>query len=400
MLTKVPRIEGIQTAIVTDHEGSPEAPPEIHCDDWARVRVRFPWDQRDDGKPSSKWIRVSQVWAGAGYGALYIPRVGQEVLVAYLQGDPDNPTIVGRVYNVKNPLPLNAGKSPEQSTLKSQSTPNAEGSNELRFNDLASAEEIHLHAQRNLDEVVRVDHTTRVGQDQKNAVGRDQMNEVGGDQSNRVMNDRTHVVGADERARVGGDRSHDVEGKETVTVGSARVTTVGADHTVSVGGDRSIHVKKNLTQNIDENETASVSGDRKRSVGGNEAITVDGHRTSSVDGADRLRVGESRFVSVAKSHSTEAGGDVSSSADGSHRFTSKDMAIALTEALTTDSASTTMTQKDSFTVKVGGCTLELGPGFVRIDNGAGAQITLAGGNAVVNASGTTTIVGGTVDINP
>src|SRR5439155_8357711 len=136
MRTPRPRVEGVQSAIVTDETGGSSRDPEIDSDEFARVRVRFPWDQRSDGTPSSYWIRVSQYWAGAGFGALFTPRVGQEVLVAFLQGDPDRPTIVGRVYNRTNPLPLDDVENrPDRSTIKSHSTPDADGSNEIRFDD-------------------------------------------------------------------------------------------------------------------------------------------------------------------------------------------------------------------------------------------------------------------------
>ena len=105
------------------------------------MRVRFPWDQRDDTDdktPTSRWIRVSQFWAGAGYGALYTPRVGHEVLVAYMHGDPDQPVIVGRVYNAQHPPPYDTKKEPTKSTVKSRSTEvkkEVDGFNEIRFED-------------------------------------------------------------------------------------------------------------------------------------------------------------------------------------------------------------------------------------------------------------------------
>lgn len=212
MRTPKPRIHGVQSAVITAEEHDAERPT-INADKQARVRVRFPWDQRPDTgdkTPTSRWIRVSHYWAGAGYGALYTPRVGHEVLVAYMQGDPDHPVIVGRVYNGQNTPPYNPQEQPTKSTVKSNSateTKEVPGFNEIRFEDRAKKEEIFLHAQKDFNEKVLASHSTSVGGDQSNSVG--------GNQSNSVSGHRTHSVGA----------------FETVTVGAARDIHVGATQT-------------------------------------------------------------------------------------------------------------------------------------------------------------------------
>jgi type VI secretion system secreted protein VgrG len=214
-----PRIQGVQTAVVTAEEYPEGERPVVNGDSLGRVRVRFPWDQRDDsgdGTPTSRWIRVSQLWAGAGYGALYTPRVGHEVLVAYLQGDPDHPVIVGRVYNKQHPPPYDASAEPTRSTVRTQSAEQkkeVDGFNEIRFEDRAHQEEIYLHAQRDLNEVVLASHSTSVGGDQSNAVG--------GDQTNTVKGHSEHTVGGD----------------EAVTVGGKRDVTAGADQTYKTTGN-------------------------------------------------------------------------------------------------------------------------------------------------------------------
>lgn len=398
--TPKPRIHGVQTAIVTDHEGKAGPTPEIHCDDWARVRVRFPWDEREDEQPSSGWIRVSQIWAGAGFGGLFTPRVGQEVLVAHLQGDPDAPTVVGRVYNAKNPLPLNAGRTPEQSTIRTQSTPEAEGSNEIRFNDLAKAEQIYVHAQRDLDEVALRDHTTVIGNDQSNKVERDQ--------ENRVGKSRVHHVGEDETLTIGGKRKRDVGGDEEVTIGGDRKVAIGGALTTSVAGDEERTVDGEQTLSVGKSRSATIDQDDKLDVGGARNITVGGDRNLQVSGGQTIEVGADESVHVSgartlvvdKDHGIEAGGELSSSAGKAHRFTSEDFAIEAKKAIKAECKTATVTCSDSFKLEVGSAVIEVGPGFVRIDNGAGASITLSGGSAVVHADGRTTVVGGMVDINP
>ena len=165
-VTPRPQISGVQTAVVVGPPGE-----EIHCDEYGRVKVQFHWDRRgkkDDH--SSCWIRVSQPWSGVGQGGVFMPRVGQEVVVQFLDGDPDRPLIVGRVYNGENPLPYELPAAKTISTLRSASTPGGEGYNELRFNDQRGHEQLHLHAQRELSVVVGHNHHRQVGADERCSV--------------------------------------------------------------------------------------------------------------------------------------------------------------------------------------------------------------------------------------
>jgi type VI secretion system secreted protein VgrG len=166
-LTPKPRIAGVQVATVVGRKDQ-----EIHTDEHGRVRVQFPWDRDgklDDG--ASCWLRVSQAWAGSGYGAIDIPRVGQEVWVAFFEGDPDQPVVVGRAYNATQPhaYPLPGHKT--KSSWKSDSTPKAEGFNEVRFEDLHGKELVYLQAQRDLQKLVKHDETERTGKNRFIVVG-------------------------------------------------------------------------------------------------------------------------------------------------------------------------------------------------------------------------------------
>jgi len=236
--TPRPRIQGVQSALVTAEEHG-SSPPEINADADARVRVRFPWDQNPAGnRATSMWIRVSQGWAGAAFGAHYVPRVGHEVLVAYLQGDPERPVIVGRVYNRQTPPPYNASTQPAVSTLKSQSTPDASGSNELRFDDSAGAEELYVHAQRDLVERVEHDESASIGHDQSIRVEHDQSVDVSNEQSISVGANRTLTVGADRRATIdGNDRTTIQRGDRFVSVdqGNSLVTCPAGSLTLNTG---------------------------------------------------------------------------------------------------------------------------------------------------------------------
>ncbi|ELQ0126595.1 type VI secretion system tip protein VgrG [Salmonella enterica] len=254
-----PSVDGPQSAIVTGPPGE-----EIFCDEHGRVRVRFHWDRYCPGnEDSSCWIRVSQPWAGAGFGHLAIPRVGQEVIVDFLNGDPDQPIIMGRTYHQDNRSPGSLPGTKTQMTIRSK-TYKGSGFNELRFEDATGQEQVYIHAQKNMDtEVlnnrttdVKVDHTETIGNNQKitvglgqtvavgkeNAGGHDQTISVTHDQSVSVGNDQTLSVTHDRKKDVGNDQNSKVVGDDTEAVEKSQNITVGKDYTLTVTDSLTIKV--------------------------------------------------------------------------------------------------------------------------------------------------------------
>ncbi|HDX2927426.1 TPA: type VI secretion system tip protein VgrG, partial [Escherichia coli] len=145
-LQSKPKVDGPQSAIVTGPAGE-----EIFCDEHGRVRVKFHWDRYNPAtEASSCWVRVSQAWAGPGFGNLAIPRVGQEVIVDFLNGDPDQPIIMGRTYHEDNRSPGSLPGTKTQMTIRSK-TYKGSGFNELRFEDATGGEQVYIHAQKNMD---------------------------------------------------------------------------------------------------------------------------------------------------------------------------------------------------------------------------------------------------------
>jgi len=165
--TPIPVVSGPQTARVVGLKSS-----EIWTDEFGRVKVQFAWDTRGKyDEQSSCWIRVSQAWAGAGWGSIHVPRVGQEVLVDFIDGDLDRPIVVGRVYNDANRVPYTLPEQATQSGIKSHTPEGSrEDYNELRFEDAKTKEEILLRAQRNLTTKVRNDSSTSIGHDHSHSV--------------------------------------------------------------------------------------------------------------------------------------------------------------------------------------------------------------------------------------
>ncbi|MEW7312276.1 type VI secretion system tip protein TssI/VgrG [Buttiauxella gaviniae] len=262
-----------------------DGPPgeEIFCDEHGRVRVKFAWDRYNqaDAK-SSCWIRVSQAWAGAGFGNIAIPRVGQEVIVDFLNGDPDQPIITGRTYHAGNRAPGDLPGTRTQMAIRSQ-TYKGSGYNELMFEDETNQELLSMHAQKdmktvvlnNRDTEVKADHTETIGNNQsitvalgqtvtvgkENAAGHDttlsvahdRQTNVGNDQTLRVAHDRTENVGHDDALYVANDRKITVKGKQ------AHTTT--GDHVSLVKGKYSLEVKDDLAQKIAGALGIDVQGD-------------------------------------------------------------------------------------------------------------------------------------------
>ena len=357
-------IAGVQTARVTAEEVG--SATELNSDAFGRVRVRFPWDQREpDGTPSSKWVRVAQYWAGPGFGAQYVPRVGHEVLVAFERGDPDRPIIVGRVYNAQNPPPYpepNTTKSTIKSDSVGEDGASANGFNELRFDDAASKEQVFLHAQRNFDEVVRANHTTTVGGDQTNTVG--------GDQTNTVYGSRTHDVNGTELVHVVGDRTTKFDADEYHTVTGSRITEIGASdvHLVKANHDRIVGAGEKIE--VTGAQTMKVTGERTLSVGTDHTVRVGGQETTNVVGARRVYAGSDHTFMAPK-----------------HMFMSEGFWASIAPKHNIDSSESTV-------IYGGAAKIEISSGFICIDNGAGAKITLAGGSLIIQCADYACTAGG------
>ena len=200
-VTPRPKVRGVQTAIVVGPAGE-----EIYTDEYGRVKVQFHWDRegkRDER--SSCWIRVSQVWAGEAWGGMFIPRIGQEVIVDFIEGDPDRPIITGRVYNGANQVPYPLPDEKTKSTLKSNTSLGGNGYNELRYEDKKGKEQIFMHAQRNMDVHVKNDSFENILHDRHQTIGSQLKNGKVGDQNEMVYRDKNLKVHRHSQDHIGGD---------------------------------------------------------------------------------------------------------------------------------------------------------------------------------------------------
>ncbi|MDA8137279.1 MAG: type VI secretion system tip protein TssI/VgrG [Desulfobacteraceae bacterium] len=281
-----PIVEGVQTATVTGPAGE-----EIYTDQFGRVKVLFHWDRlgKKDEK-SSCWIWVSQSWAGAGWGAMHIPRIGQEVIVDFIEGDPDRPIITGRVYHGGNKPPYSLPAEKTKSTVKSNSTTGGGGDNEIRFEDKKGQEEIYIHGQKDWNTVIGNNTHLTIGHNHIIEVANDEVHTISHDHTHEVRNNRSRTVGKDETVRIAGNKSEMVVIASTETVGAAKALTVGAGFQISVGGGmnttvgglKSVQVGGALLEAVGAQKSSKVAGNESMDVGKNLTVTIAGEMKHTV----------------------------------------------------------------------------------------------------------------------
>ena len=284
-LTPKPAMHGTQTAIVVGKSGE-----EIWVDKYGRVKVQFHWDRegRKD-ENSSCWVRVASSWAGKQWGFIQIPRIGQEVVVDFLEGDPDRPIIVASVYNADQMPPFALPANQTQSGLRTRSTKGggAANCNELRFEDKKGSEQVFLHAEKNLDLEVENDETHLVG------------------------HDRTKTIENDETVLVKHDRVETVDNDETITIHGNRTETVDKDETVTIQKNRTIAIGESLSENVGKDVTKAIDGERSVEISKGDTLKVT--KKILIDAGDELtiKVGMAQLIMKKDGTITLKGKDVS-----------------------------------------------------------------------------------------
>jgi type VI secretion system secreted protein VgrG len=254
-----PRVEGCQTAVVVGPSGE-----EIFTDKYGRVKVQFHWDREGtNNENSSCWLRVATPWAGKQWGAIHIPRIGQEVLVDFLEGDPDRPIVVGSVYNADMMPPYKLPDNKTQSGIKSRSTLKGEPANfnEIRFEDKKGEEQLYIHAEKNQDIVVENDETHKIGFEKKDK----------GDQTVEVYNNQTIKVG----------KAGCSDGSQTITVYKDRTESVetGNEKVTIKQGNRDVVIDKGNDKHQVKMGNRAVQIDM-----GNDTLTIKmGNQTTKLN---------------------------------------------------------------------------------------------------------------------
>jgi type VI secretion system secreted protein VgrG len=258
--TDEPQIASLQTATVVGPAGE-----EIYTDKYGRVRVKFHWDLSpgDDSGASSCWMRVAQQWAGPNFGYIWIPRVGMEVVVQFINGDPDRPLITGCVYNNLNPVPYPLPANKEWSGIKTRSTKGGSQNNynEIRLVDSIGNELFRMQAEKDFHLFVKNDRTEYILKDRFLDVVGDKHEKIEGDKYVTVQKGLQEEVQKDVKVKVGGDATLSIKGDQTEEAKGDKNITVDGDFAEDIKGDTSIHNEGDYDQKVDGDGKLTIDGD-------------------------------------------------------------------------------------------------------------------------------------------
>ncbi|MGF1902048.1 type VI secretion system tip protein TssI/VgrG [Aliivibrio sifiae] len=231
-----PYIRNIDTAIVTGPENE-----EIYCDEYGRVKVQFHWDRNGQAnEKTSCWLRTSQGWAGNQYGQFVLPRIGHEVIVSFLHGDPDKPIITGSLYNGNNKPPYTLPEHKTRSTFKTSSSIGADNFNELRFDDKNASEQIYIHAAKDMDSQIQNNRTSEIFNDDHSVVHHDQFHQVIKDNHLTVQSDNLSSIKGDAHLQVSGSIQQKIQGSRLEQIGTELHIKVGNKAVLDAGSELTI----------------------------------------------------------------------------------------------------------------------------------------------------------------
>ena len=292
-VTPRPTIPGPQTAIVVGKSGE-----EIWTDEHGRVKVQFHWDRYSQAdEKSSCWIRVAQSWAGKKWGAMFLPRIGQEVIVEFLDGDPDRPIITGRVYNGDNRTPYELPTHATRSGIKTLSSKGGGNFNEIRFEDKKDEEQIFVHAAKDLHVRVKNDRFVAVGNKEHAIVAADRLEQIGGSVHTTVAGDVVSKVEGEHASTVVGDRLASVEGSDHLAVAGDRMAEIKGDDNLKIAGQLNVRAdgKVSVESSADIHQKAGATF----AVDAAGAIHIKSAATVVIEGAGQLslKVGGS-FIDI------------------------------------------------------------------------------------------------------
>ena len=371
--TPRPFVQGPQTAVVVGPAGD-----EIFTDKYGRVKVQFHWDRYGEkNEKSSCWVRVSTPWAGKSFGFVQIPRIGQEVIVDFLEGDPDQPIITGRVYNAEQmppwELPANATQS---GVLTRSSKGGAYGNaNAIRFEDKKGSEQLWIHAEKDMDIEVENDETHWVGHDRRKTIDNDETMSIGRDRTLLVQRDKSETVNRNKVVQVIGDHSETIGGAMSLVVGRTLTETVALNHAETVGGAMELTVGAALAITVGAAMAETVGGAKSEAIGRDRSVSVGNNAT--------LNVGKDLTESIGGNHSLKVNKDLAEAIDGQHKVEVKKEAMLKAKKVQ-------ITADDEISFKTGSAEIILKK------NG---DITIKGGKINIKGSGDVVIKGSKIAEN-
>ncbi|MER8752828.1 type VI secretion system tip protein VgrG [Mesorhizobium sp. M1050] len=395
-ITPRPIMRGPQTATVVGPSGE-----EIFTDKYARVKVQFHWDRLGKkDQNSSCFVRVSQTWAGSGWGFIQIPRIGQEVIVDFIEGDPDLPIITGRVYNASQMPPYGLPGSATQSGWKSDSSKGGGGYNELMFEDKAGSELVNFQAQKDHNLLIKHDRTKlvqhdqsdRIDHDAKHSVGHNLDEDVGNNKTVQVGVDKTTNIGNNDTETVGANRSLTVGSNETISIGSNSTETIGANHTQTVAIAQTVSVGAARVDSVGASETRSVGGPQTNTIGATRSVTVGAAQDHSVGASDSWQIASDQSVSIGGGHTESIAKDQGSTVGGG-----RTASVGQDDSTSVAGAHSLSVGKDSAISVTGNGTIKIGKKLV-IDAGDEILITTGSAKIMMKKDGTIAIEGKDISV--
>jgi type VI secretion system secreted protein VgrG len=403
--TRKPRVSGVETATVVGPPGET-----IHTDEFGRVQ--FHWDREgksDDA--SSCWIPVNHPWAGGGFGVVNLPRVGHEVIVDFLGGDPDRPIVLGRVYTNVQKVPYTLPAHKTQSGWKSQ-TVGGTGYNEIMFEDAPGRELVRMQAEKDLNKLVKNNESVTIGNNRSKQVGNDDALTVG--------NDRTRTVGNNESVMIGNSQSLTVGVNQSITVcADQTITLPSGNQTESITGNRAFTLTGNLTETITGNSTLTQVGNQSETVNGsssrmqigNQSVMLIGDKTHLELGAQtEILLGNRTFLEVGNQLDLQLGGrkdiQIGSRLDVQIGGTTRLEIGTLNESVIgtrTEGTSAAATENVGALKQVNAASYELHTGPATITSGpftvTAGPVTINGAAMNVIGTGVVTIKGSIIKLN-
>jgi len=402
--TPVPVVQGCHTAVVVGPAGE-----EIFTDKYGRVKVQFYWDREGkQNENSSCWVRVSYPTAGKAWGAIQIPRIGQEVIVDFIEGDPDRPIITGRTYNAGQMPPYDLPGKGMVSGFKSNSTKGGGGYNEFAFDDTKGNELIRMHGQYDMETVIEhderrhvinnrtknidanetstigINRNEKVGSNEIIAIGSNRTETVGSNETVTVALMRTHNVGVNDMLNVGAANEVTVGGLQMITVGGVRTKTVGVSELVAIGTTQTINVGAARAVNVGAAEVHNIAAAHALNVGATQSTTIAAAQTISVGAGQTVSIGSDLGETIGGGHTQSVAKDRSASVGGADSITvGKSFTLSATDEISIVTGDASIVMKKDGTITIQGKNITI-KGTGKINAEASGDMTLKGSKILQN----------------
>lgn len=295
--TPKPKVLGTQAATVTGPAGE-----EVYTNEYGDIKVQFHWDRYGKmDENSSNWVRVAQGSAGSGFGSINTPRIGEEVLVDFINGDADRPIVLGRLYNSAMSPPWGFPAAAKQSGIKSKSFNSPLSNfNELMFNDTAGSEIVNFQAQKDLTSLVKNNETRNVNNDRTTTIGNNETVTVVGDRAKTVQKNETAAITLDRTKTVGQNETSSITKNQSISVGENQSTSVGQNQSVDVIQNRTRTVGENENVSVGQSQALTVGKDHNTMVGQNQALTVGANRNKTIVSNEVSSIGGNKQQTITK----------------------------------------------------------------------------------------------------